>query len=51
MGYSALAGRVGWPKAARAVDVISGAKPLPVLVPCHRLIGSNGSLTGSGYLT
>ena len=48
MSYSALAGRVGWPKAARAVGVVNGANPLPIVVPCHRLIGSNGSLTGSG---
>ena len=48
MSYSELAGRIGRPKAARAVGAANGANPLPIVVPCHRLIGGDGSLTGFG---
>ena len=48
MSYSALAGLIGQPGAARAVGAANGRNPLPIVVPCHRLIGGNGSLTGFG---
>lgn len=44
--YGALAQRVGRPKAARAVGAANGANPCAVLIPCHRVIGANGKLTG-----
>jgi methylated-DNA-[protein]-cysteine S-methyltransferase len=46
--YSEIARAVGRPKAVRAVGAANGANPLPIVVPCHRVIGSNGSLTGFG---
>ena len=46
--YSDIARAVGRPKAFRAVGAANGANPLPIVVPCHRVIGSNGSLTGFG---
>lgn len=48
ISYLELATRIGNPKAVRAVGLANGANPLPVIVPCHRVIGSNGSLTGFG---
>jgi methylated-DNA-[protein]-cysteine S-methyltransferase len=44
--YGELARRVGNPAASRAVGAANGRNPLPIVVPCHRVIGSNGSLTG-----
>lgn len=44
--YGELARRVGNPKAHRAVGAANGKNPLPILIPCHRVIGSNGKLTG-----
>jgi len=44
--YSELAQRVGRPKAARAVGAAVGRNPLSILIPCHRVVGQNGSLTG-----
>jgi O-6-methylguanine DNA methyltransferase len=44
--YKWLAEKVGKPKATRAVGSALGKNPLPVIVPCHRVIGSNGDLTG-----
>ncbi len=44
--YRQLAARVGRPKAMRAVGRAVGANPLSILVPCHRVIGADGSLTG-----
>lgn len=44
--YGELAARCGKPKAARAVGRIMGANPIPLIVPCHRCMGSDGSLTG-----
>lgn len=44
--YAELASRIGRPKAVRAVGAANGANPIAVIVPCHRVIGSNGSLTG-----
>jgi methylated-DNA-[protein]-cysteine S-methyltransferase len=46
--YGTLAKRIGRPAAARAVGLANGANPVAVVVPCHRVIGSNGSLTGYG---
>ena len=48
LSYSELARRVGEPAAVRAVGTANGANPVAVIVPCHRVIGSNGSLTGYG---
>ena len=46
--YSALARRIGAPKAFRAVGAANGQNPIPIVVPCHRVIGASGSLTGFG---
>ncbi len=46
--YGQLAKRIGRPAAVRAVGLANGANPVAVVVPCHRVIGSNGSLTGYG---
>lgn len=48
LGYGALAARLGCPKAARAVGLANGSNPISVVVPCHRVIGSDGTLTGYG---
>jgi len=40
--------RIGRPTACRAVGAANGANPLPIVVPCHRVIGTDGSLTGFG---
>src|SRR5512144_1782287 len=48
ISYEELARRVGRPSASRAVGAANGANPLPIVVPCHRVIGKNGSLTGFG---
>jgi len=48
LSYGALAARLGCPRAVRAVGAANGANPISVVVPCHRLIGSDGSLTGYG---
>ena len=44
--YGALAARVGKPSAARAIGGAMNRNPIPIVLPCHRVIGSNGSLTG-----
>ncbi|MGZ4133284.1 MAG: methylated-DNA--[protein]-cysteine S-methyltransferase [Actinomycetota bacterium] len=46
--YGQIAQRIGRPKAARAVGAALGSNPVPVVVPCHRVIGATGSLTGYG---
>lgn len=46
--YSALAAAVGRPSACRAVGAANGRNPLPVVIPCHRVIGATGALTGYG---
>ncbi len=46
--YSQIAAAIGRPEAVRAVGAANGANPLPIVVPCHRVVGSNGSLTGFG---
>jgi methylated-DNA-[protein]-cysteine S-methyltransferase len=44
--YSDIAKKVNSPKAVRAVGAANGRNPIPIILPCHRVIGSNGSLTG-----
>jgi methylated-DNA-[protein]-cysteine S-methyltransferase len=44
--YSDIARQIGKPKASRAVGAASGRNPIAIIAPCHRLIGSNGALTG-----
>jgi methylated-DNA-[protein]-cysteine S-methyltransferase len=46
--YGALAAQIGMPKAIRAVGHANGSNPISVVVPCHRLIGANGSLVKYG---
>jgi methylated-DNA-[protein]-cysteine S-methyltransferase len=48
ISYAELAKRIGDPAAVRAVGTANGANPVAVIVPCHRVIGSNGRLTGYG---
>ena len=48
LSYGALAGRLDVPRAVRAVGHANGANPISVVLPCHRVIGANGSLTGYG---
>ena len=48
ISYGVLARRTGNPKASRAVGLANGANPIPIIIPCHRVIGSNGKLTGYG---
>jgi methylated-DNA-[protein]-cysteine S-methyltransferase len=48
VSYSELARRIGRPAAPRAVGAANGKNPLPIVVPCHRVIGANGALTGFG---
>jgi methylated-DNA-[protein]-cysteine S-methyltransferase len=48
LSYSGLAARIGKPAAVRAVGHANGANPISVVVPCHRVIGANGALTGYG---
>ncbi|MGH2597197.1 MAG: methylated-DNA--[protein]-cysteine S-methyltransferase [Actinomycetota bacterium] len=44
--YGAIAGEIGQPKAARAVGRALGSNPIPIVIPCHRVIGASGKLTG-----
>ena len=46
--YGAIARELGAPNAARAVGTANGRNPIPIVIPCHRVIGSTGSLTGYG---
>jgi methylated-DNA-[protein]-cysteine S-methyltransferase len=48
ISYGELARRVGDPRAVRAVGAANGANPIAIIVPCHRVIGANGSLIGFG---
>jgi methylated-DNA-[protein]-cysteine S-methyltransferase len=48
ISYGELARRVGAPGAARAVGLANGRNPVPIVVPCHRVIGADGTLTGYG---
>ena len=46
--YGEIAEHLGKPRASRAVGAANGRNPIPILIPCHRVIGSDGSLTGFG---
>jgi methylated-DNA-[protein]-cysteine S-methyltransferase len=46
--YGALAQELGNPNASRAVGLANGSNPIPIVIPCHRVIGANGALTGFG---
>jgi methylated-DNA-[protein]-cysteine S-methyltransferase len=48
ISYGELAKRIGNPNASRAVGLANGANPISIVVPCHRVIGANGKLTGYG---
>ncbi len=48
LSYSALAQKLGQPKAVRAVGSANGANPIGIVIPCHRVIGMDGSMTGYG---
>jgi len=46
IAYAELAARAGYPGSARAAGAATGRNPISIIVPCHRIVGSNGSLTG-----
>ncbi|HEX6995238.1 MAG TPA: methylated-DNA--[protein]-cysteine S-methyltransferase [Gammaproteobacteria bacterium] len=46
--YADVARAIGHPKSVRAVGLANGRNPIPIIIPCHRIIGSDGSLTGYG---
>jgi methylated-DNA-[protein]-cysteine S-methyltransferase len=48
VSYKDIAERIGKPKAVRAVGAANGRNPIPIIIPCHRVIGSGGKLTGFG---
>ena len=48
VSYGDIAKRIGRPKAVRAVGAANGRNPIPIIIPCHRVIGSTGKLTGFG---
>ncbi len=48
LSYGALAKKLGRPKAVRAVGTANGANPVGIAIPCHRVIGMDGSMTGYG---
>jgi methylated-DNA-[protein]-cysteine S-methyltransferase len=48
ISYGKLAEKIGKPKAGRAVGQANAKNPIPIVIPCHRVIGSNGELTGFG---
>ncbi|QDH71731.1 methylated-DNA--[protein]-cysteine S-methyltransferase [Lysobacter alkalisoli] len=48
VSYAQLAARIGKPAAVRAVGAANGRNPIPIVLPCHRVIGADGSLTGFG---
>ena len=48
ISYGELAKRIGNPNASRAVGLANGSNPIPIVIPCHRVIGSSGKLTGYG---
>lgn len=49
--YLDIAKKIGNPKACRAVGMANGKNPIPIIIPCHRVIGSNGKLTGYAFGT
>ncbi len=48
LSYGQLASAIGRPRAVRAVGLANGRNPISIIVPCHRVIGANGTLTGYG---
>ena len=48
VSYGEIAKRIGRPRAMRAVGAANGRNPIPIVVPCHRVIGSSGDMTGFG---
>jgi methylated-DNA-[protein]-cysteine S-methyltransferase len=48
VSYGDIAERIGRPKAVRAVGAANGRNPIPIIIPCHRVIGSSGDMTGFG---
>jgi methylated-DNA-[protein]-cysteine S-methyltransferase len=48
ISYAQLAQKIGNPRAVRAVGLANSCNPIPIIIPCHRVIGSDGSLTGFG---
>jgi len=48
VSYGEIARRIGRPRAVRAVGAANGRNPIPIVIPCHRVIGSSGDLTGFG---
>lgn len=48
ISYGGLARKIGNPKACRAVGAVNAKNPIPIIIPCHRVIGSNGKLVGFG---
>ena len=48
ISYGEIARRIGQPRASRAVGLANGRNPISIIVPCHRVIGANGTLTGYG---
>lgn len=48
VSYGTLSARIGQPRAVRALGLANGANPIAIIVPCHRVIGADGSLTGYG---
>jgi O-6-methylguanine DNA methyltransferase len=46
--YGSIGRRLGDPKLSRAVGLANGSNPIPIIIPCHRVIGADGSLTGYG---
>jgi len=46
--YKQISNEIGNPKAVRVVGMVNNKNPLPIFLPCHRVIGANGSLTGYG---
>ncbi len=48
VSYGEIARRIGRPKAVRAVGAANGRNPIPIIIPCHRVIGASGDLTGFG---
>jgi methylated-DNA-[protein]-cysteine S-methyltransferase len=48
LSYGELARRLGDVRATRAVGAANGKNPIPIIVPCHRVVGANGALTGFG---
>jgi len=51
VSYQKMANEIGNPKSVRAVGAANGANPIAIILPCHRVIGSDGSLTGYAYGT